>query len=110
MADFDKIAQQITEVAQRIADVSDAARGKGVRIGAGNSFARWLILPARSPTRFERPTEGQAPETAFTAFGDDDRGAYEGRPTGRLNSDGELAVHLRDRAERRERRRESLSS
>src|SRR6266516_6363359 len=48
MADFNeiahKVAEQVIEVAERAADVSDAARGKGARIAGGG--ARWLILPA----------------------------------------------------------------
>jgi hypothetical protein len=46
MAEFDarNFAKQITEIAERVADVSDAARGKGRRRSGG--LARWLILPA----------------------------------------------------------------
>jgi len=111
MADFDKIAQQVALVAQRVADISDAARGKGARIGAGNSFARWLILPAVSSTGFVRQAKERAPEIDLTGFGDDREQEDEDRPTGQLGSDaGELNAHLRERAERRQRRRESMSA
>jgi hypothetical protein len=46
MPEFDahKFAQQVTEMVERVADVSDAARGKARRRSGG--LARWLILPA----------------------------------------------------------------
>ena len=46
MPEFDahKFAKQVTEMVERVADVSDAARGKARRRSGG--FARWLILPA----------------------------------------------------------------
>jgi len=46
MPEFDvhKFAKQVTEIAERVADVSDAARGKGRKRSGG--LGRWLILPA----------------------------------------------------------------
>ena len=46
MPEFDahKFAKQVTEVAERVADVSDAARGKARKRSGG--LGRWLILPA----------------------------------------------------------------
>jgi hypothetical protein len=46
MPEFDahKFAEQVTEMVERVADVSDAARGKARRRSGG--LARWLILPA----------------------------------------------------------------
>ena len=38
-----KFSEQVIELAERLADVADAANGKGVRKGGA---ARWLILPA----------------------------------------------------------------
>jgi hypothetical protein len=45
MPEFDahKFAKQVTEVAERVADVSDAARGKARKRSGG--LGRWLILP-----------------------------------------------------------------
>jgi hypothetical protein len=42
--DAHKFAEQVTEMVERVADVSDAARGKARRRSGG--LARWLILPA----------------------------------------------------------------
>lgn len=46
MPEFDahKFAKQVTEMVERVADVSDAASGKARRRSGG--LARWLILPA----------------------------------------------------------------
>jgi hypothetical protein len=41
--DAHNLAKQVTEVAERVADVSDAVHGKRKRSGG---LARWLILPA----------------------------------------------------------------
>ena len=38
-----KFSEQVIELAERLADVADAANGKGVRKGGAT---RWLILPA----------------------------------------------------------------
>jgi hypothetical protein len=43
MADINKFSEQVIDLAERFADVADAAKGKGNRrSGVG---ARWLILP-----------------------------------------------------------------
>jgi hypothetical protein len=90
MADFDDIAKRVADVAQRVADVADALRGKGVRIGAGNSAARWLVMPAAVPKAGER---------------DDDRQRSPARNGWHAaESLDDLQVHLQDRAEHRRRR------
>jgi hypothetical protein len=43
MADMNKFADRVIDLAERFADVTDAAQGKGVRKRLG---ARWLVLPA----------------------------------------------------------------
>jgi hypothetical protein len=43
MADMNKFSEQVLDFAERFADVTDAAQGKGNRKSMG---ARWLILPA----------------------------------------------------------------
>jgi hypothetical protein len=45
MADMDKFSERLVELAERFADVTDAAQGRGHRRG-GKLSARWLILPA----------------------------------------------------------------
>jgi len=43
MADINKLSEQVIDYAERAANVSDAAKGKGKSNGVG---ARWLVLPA----------------------------------------------------------------
>jgi hypothetical protein len=96
MADLDKIAGQVAEVAQRI-DVLDAARGKGARVGAGSSAARLLVLPSLNSRGFPPNLRGGLGVPAGT---DDDL---------RMRENGDLYAHLLDRAERRRRRRETAA-
>ena len=42
MADVNKFADQVIDLAERFADITDAAQGKGNRKGVGT---RWLVLP-----------------------------------------------------------------
>jgi hypothetical protein len=60
MADLDKIAAQVADVDQRVADVLDAARGKGARVGAGSSAARLLVLPSLNSRGFPPDLRGGA--------------------------------------------------
>ena len=43
MPDMNKFSEQVIDLAERFADMTDAAQGKGNRKSMG---ARWLILPA----------------------------------------------------------------
>jgi hypothetical protein len=43
MADIHKLSEQVIDYAERAANVSDAAKGKGKGTSVG---ARWLVLPA----------------------------------------------------------------
>lgn len=43
MADMNKFSEQVIDLAERFADITEAAQGKGNRKGMG---ARWLIIPA----------------------------------------------------------------
>jgi hypothetical protein len=43
MADMNRFSEQLIDLAERFADMTDAAQGKGNRKSMG---ARWLILPA----------------------------------------------------------------
>jgi hypothetical protein len=44
MADMEKISRQLVDYAERFADMTDAAKGRGRRNSGGGT--RWLILPA----------------------------------------------------------------
>jgi hypothetical protein len=55
--DVHKFAKQVTEVAERVADVSDAARGKRKRSGG---LGRWLILPAAGAAVYAAAKRGLA--------------------------------------------------
>src|ERR1700745_80040 len=43
MADMNKFSEQVIDMAERFADITDAAQGRGNRKSTG---ARWLIIPA----------------------------------------------------------------
>jgi hypothetical protein len=43
MADMNKFSEQVIDLAERFADITEAAQGKGNRKGMGT---RWLIIPA----------------------------------------------------------------
>jgi hypothetical protein len=132
IADFNeiahKIAQQVPRVGGRVADVSAAAREKGARMAGGK--AGWLILPAAGAAVYAAAKNGSAIvrsvrfakeralemaeldllHRAKELTGFDDGRRDEGRRSGQRRLDaGELEEHLRDRSERRKRRRESMS-
>ena len=44
MADINKVSEQVIDLAERLANVADAAKGKDKR--GGMLRARWLLLPA----------------------------------------------------------------
>jgi hypothetical protein len=44
MADMNKFSERLIDLAERFADVTDAAQGRGNR--QGGIQARWLVLPA----------------------------------------------------------------
>jgi len=97
MADLDKIAGQVAEVAQRVADVLDAARGKGARVGAGSSAARLLVLPSLNSKGFPFDLRSGL---RVPAGSEDEL---------RVRENGDLYAHLLDRAERRRQRRETAA-
>jgi hypothetical protein len=139
MRDFNKISKQAADVAERVADVADAARGKGPRKSGGGG--RWLLLPAAGAAvyavaksssdlpRRAKDLVGQVKERAsempdldllgrvkeVAGLADDGQEPHRSgeQSAGRSarNSDlGDLERNRRERAKRRERRRESTSA
>ena len=45
MADIDRFSERLVDLAERFADVTDAAQGRGSRHGA-KLRARWVLIPA----------------------------------------------------------------
>jgi hypothetical protein len=55
MADINKFAERVIDLAERFADMTDAAQGKGNRKGVG---ARWLVLPVAGAGLYALGTNG----------------------------------------------------
>jgi hypothetical protein len=55
MADINKFAEKVIDLAERFADITDAAQGKSHRKGVG---ARWLVLPAVGAGLYALGTNG----------------------------------------------------
>jgi hypothetical protein len=141
MPEFDahKFAKQVTEMVERVADVSDAARGKARRRSGG--LARWLILPAAGAAvyatakrasavggstgavvRGAKETPGEMPDAHLlnrvkdvTGFGAGRQEEHERRnarqQTSQTASPTNETRELKEhRRERAERRRESISA
>lgn len=139
MTDFNKISKQAADVAERVADVADAARGKGPRKSGGGGW--WLLLPAAGaavyavakrgsdvPRRAKDlvgQVKGRASELPdldllgrvreVTGLADDGQEAGQageesaGRSSRSAGLD-DLERNRRERAERREKRRERISA
>jgi hypothetical protein len=56
MAGVRKFSEGVVEAAERVADVADAAQGKGIR--RGRMSTRWLILPAAGAGLYALATSG----------------------------------------------------
>src|SRR6478672_11399678 len=56
MADVHKFSEQVIDLAERLEDVADAAKGKGIRRGGLGS--RWVILPAAGAGLYALATRG----------------------------------------------------
>jgi hypothetical protein len=56
MADIHKVSARVIDWAERMEDVSDAAKGKGIRRGSFGT--RWLILPAAGAGLYALATSG----------------------------------------------------
>jgi hypothetical protein len=56
MPDINKFSEQMIVLAERLADVSDAAKGKGIR--RRSMGTRWLLLPAAGAGIYALATNG----------------------------------------------------
>ena len=55
MAEINKFAEKVIDLAERFADITDAAQGKGNRKGVGT---RWLVLPVAGAGLYALGTNG----------------------------------------------------
>ena len=55
MATINRFAEQLIDLAERFADITDAAQGKGNRKGVGT---RWLVLPVAGAGLYALGTNG----------------------------------------------------
>ena len=58
MADMNRFSERLIDVAERFADVVDAAEGKGAR--KGGPGARWLVLPAAGAAAYALATSSSS--------------------------------------------------
>jgi hypothetical protein len=65
MADVDKFSERLIDLAERFADVTDAAQGRGNRRG-GTIRARWLVLPAAGAGLYALGASGSLARQAKT--------------------------------------------
>jgi hypothetical protein len=63
MADMDKFSERLIDLAERFADVTDAAQGRGNRRG-GSFRATWLIIPAAGAGLFALGASGSVTRQA----------------------------------------------
>jgi hypothetical protein len=56
MADVNKFSEHVIDLAERLANVADAAKGKGTRRGMPG--ARWVLLPAAGAGLYALTTSG----------------------------------------------------
>lgn len=56
MADIDKLSKQMIDFAERLADVSDAVKGKGLRRRSTGTL--WVLLPAAGAGIYALATSG----------------------------------------------------
>lgn len=56
MADINKFSEQVIDLAERLADMSDAAKGKGSR--RRSLGPRWVVLPAAGAGLYALATSG----------------------------------------------------
>jgi hypothetical protein len=66
MADIYKFSDRVVDLGERLADLADAAQGKGNR--KGRSGARWLILPAAGAGLFALGTSRSLTRQAKSVF------------------------------------------
>jgi hypothetical protein len=114
MVDLHKVSKQVADVAERLADVADAARGKKSRRSGAMG---WVILPLAGAMAYaaaKRGLKGQA--RAKDAAGEARRTTEQpdfdllGRVKEVVGVAEQLERNREDRAKRRRRRRASASA
>jgi hypothetical protein len=66
MADMNKFSEQVIDLAERFADITEAAQGKGNRKSMG---ARWLIIPAAGAGLYALGASGSFKRSAKKVMG-----------------------------------------
>jgi hypothetical protein len=67
MADIHKFSEQVIDLAERLSDVADAAKGKGIR--RGSMGTRWFLLPAAGAGLYALATNGSFTKRARGVMG-----------------------------------------
>ena len=111
MADLHKLSNQVADVAERLADIADAASGRRSRMGGALG---WVVLPlagalayAAAKRSLNRPVQPNEVAGKGTPQPDFD---LLGRVKEVVGVDDELERNRADRAKRRRRRRASVSA
>lgn len=114
MADLHNVAKQVADVAERLADVADAARGQRSR---RNGAMRWVVLPLAGAMAYAAAKRGLdgpagAKDVAREARRTPEQPDFDllGRVKEVVGVAEQLERNREDRAKRRRRRRASASA
>ena len=110
MADLHKLSKQIADVAERLADVADAANGQRPR---RSGAMRWVVLPLAGAMAYaaaKRGLKGSARAKEVTNTPEQPDSDLLGRVKEVVGVADQLERNREDRAKRRRRRRASASA
>jgi hypothetical protein len=114
MADLHKVSKQVADVAERLADVADAAGGQRSR---RSRAMRWVVLPLAGAMAYAAAKRGlKGPARAKDVSGEASRTPEQpdfdllGRVKEVVGGAEQLERNREDRAKRRRRRRASASA